>query len=176
MVMAIFQTTHDVERAVAELSVNGFSEKDVALIIFSPVPAEAKGGLLGWLARGGLLGDTIDQSDGVSAMDGIATGAVIGCLLGMVWGSHWRWGPIAWATLGLMIGGIVGLILDWLIPEKRRGEADLGRGRGLMLVQVTALVADRASAARRLLEANNAQQIVVLPGSGGGSGGAGGYR
>jgi hypothetical protein len=70
------QTPIAAEKAVAELSLNGFTEKDVSIVLFSavPPPKEGAGGLVGWLSRGGFLGDTIDRSDGISVMDGVGVG------------------------------------------------------------------------------------------------------
>jgi hypothetical protein len=164
-VMALFQDPHDVEAVVAELSLNGFTEKDVSVVIFSalPPPRGSKPGLVGWLSRGGFLGDTIDRSDGISLMDGVGVGAVIGCLLGVIFGGQWRYGPIATGTAGLLYGGLVGWLMDIVVPEKRRDQAETALIRGMVLVSVRALQAARAEDARRLLEGNHAKQVAVLP-------------
>lgn len=88
-----------------------------------PGPAEPKG-LLGWLRQGGALGDTMYRADNVSLMDGTAAGATIFALLGLVYGSVWPMGPIAGGTLGVLVGGSVGWLLDQLVRERRsRGSA-----------------------------------------------------
>jgi hypothetical protein len=163
--MALFQTLEHVERAVAELSLNGFTEKDVDVVIFSAKaePRPGKSGFLGWLSRGGPLGDTVDRSDGVSVMDGVSVGAVMVGLLGLVFGSRWRLGPVTYGTFGMLLGGLIGLLCDRLIPEKRRDQLELARVQGLILVQVRSNVAARAEAAQRLLEGNHAKQVAVIP-------------
>lgn len=164
-ILALFQLPDHAELAVAELSLNGFTEKDVALALFSavPPPSPGKGGLLGWLSRGGALGDTVDRSDGVGVMDGISMGAVFSGLLGVVWGSRLRWGPITVGTLAMLGGGILGLFIDRLIPEKRRDQYEMSRIEGLVMVQVTVPQAAAAEAVERILKSHQAKQIALLP-------------
>lgn len=165
VVMALFDNPTDAERAVSELSLNGFTEKDVSVVLFKafPTPWARKHGLLGWLMRGGLLGDTIDRADGKSFMDGTGVGAVVGALLGMVYGSLWRYGPIAASTGGLLAGGLLGYLVDRLIPEKRREQMDHPRARGSILVRVRCPTTTKGNAVRRLLKSNQARELVVLP-------------
>lgn len=166
-VMALFQSPDHAERAVAELSLNGFTEKDVSMVIFSATRRSPTGGkgFLSWLGRGGLLGDSIDRSDGVSVMDGACVGAVFGGLLGLVYGVLWVYGPIALGTLGLLAGGIVGIVVDRLIPEKRRDQLETSLIPGLIMIQVEHVLAERAEAAKRVLQANQAKQMADLPAS-----------
>lgn len=115
--------------------------KDVSVVIFSAVRSRRPGkpGLLGWLGRGGLLRDTIDRSDGISVLDGIGVGALIGSL-----------------------GGVIGYLCDRLIPEKRRDQPETAAILSLIMVQVTCLTRARSRSVRRLLKANNAKQMAVL--------------
>ncbi|MGE5674779.1 MAG: hypothetical protein ACM3XM_13060 [Mycobacterium leprae] len=163
-VMALFQSNLDTERAIAELSLNGFSEKDVALVIFSALqPPKKQRGLLSWLARGGFLGDTLDSSDGRSVMDGVGVGGLIGTLAGLIYGSLWRYGPITGAVLGLLGGGLIGYVLDCVIPDRRKDQFETALNDGMLLVQVNALVGARAEEAMRIMNGNNAKQVAVLP-------------
>lgn len=164
-VIAVFQSPESAEQAVSELSLNGFTEKDVAMVLFSAIsPTDSgRGGILGWLSRGGVLGDTLDRSDGVSVMDGISIGSVILGLIGLVWGSRSYYGPVAMGTLGMLLGGIVGLLVDRLIPEKRRDMYETARIPGLIMLQVTSSAADRVKAAKQILERNQAKQVAELP-------------
>ncbi|HLN62081.1 MAG TPA: hypothetical protein VK464_11070 [Symbiobacteriaceae bacterium] len=164
-VMGLFQSTEQAERAVVELSLNGFTEKDVALVLFSALPSKKPRGLLEWLSRGGALGDTIDKSDGVSVMDGIGIGAVFGGLLGITLGSRWHLGPVVWATLGMLGGGMLGLLVDRLIPEKRRDQLESSLIAGLILLQVSSPVAERLELARRILKGAHVKQMADLPDS-----------
>lgn len=164
-VMALFQSDHDAERAVLELSLLGFTEKDVSMVVFAaqPHPQEGRQGLIGWLARGGFLGDTIDRSDGTSVMDGVGVGAVIFGLLGMIYGSRWHMGPVAGSTLGFLAGGVLGYVLDKVIPEKRRDQMETSQIPGMLLLLVTASDDRRVETASRLLKATKAKQLAVLP-------------
>jgi hypothetical protein len=96
-------------------------------------------------------------------MDGVSVGAVMVGILGLVFGSRWRLGPVAYGTFGMLLGGLIGLLFDRLIPEKRRDQFELARVQGLILVEVRSNVATRVEAAKRLLEGNNAKQVAVLP-------------
>jgi hypothetical protein len=162
--MALFHEPDDVEAAIAELSLNGFTEKDVSVVIFeaAPPPKIRGSGLAGWLARGGFFGDTIDRSDGISRMDGIGVGAMIGCLLGVVFGSQWRFGPVATGTAGLLLGGLIGLMVDRLIPEQGYERRESGVVDGLMLVKVSIPSSKQPHSIKQLLERNGANQLAVV--------------
>lgn len=164
-VMALFQSETDAELAVSELSLIGFTEKDVAMVIFSAVaqPKPGGSGLLGWLARGGLLGDTMDRTDGVSVMDGTSVAAVFGGVLGIVFGSRWVYGPVTLGTLGMLGGGLLGFLIDRLIPEKRRDEYESSLIPGMILLEVSSSAADRLEAASRVLKRRGAKQLAMLP-------------
>lgn len=163
-ILGLFQAADLAEQAVAELSLNGFTEKDVGIVLFSAVAPPRPGGtgLVGWLQRGGLLGDTLDHADGVSVMDGISIGAVLLGVLGLVWGSRLGPGPVALATLGMLGGGLIGYICDRLIPEKRRDLYDSARIDGLIMIKVTSPVASRSEEARAILERAMAKQVAVV--------------
>lgn len=165
-VMALFQSPDNAERAVAELSLNGFTERDVSVVVFSAVPGSNPGrhGLFGFLQRGGLLGDTIDRSDGVSVMDGTSVGATFGGILGLVYGTRFVFGPISLGTLGMLLGGLVGFVIDRLIPEKRRDQLETSLIAGLVLVQVDSPVGARVEAAKRVLKGHHPKQMADLPG------------
>jgi hypothetical protein len=164
-VLAIFQLPTHAEQAVAELSLNGFTEKDVAMVLFSAVPPSSpgKGGLLGWLQRGGALGDTIDRSDGVGVMDGVSIGAVMAGLLGLSWGSRMRYGPIAVGTVAMLAGGLLGYIVDRLIPEKRRDQYEMARIEGVVMLQISTPLAERAELIKRVLKSRGVKQMAELP-------------
>lgn len=104
----------------------------------------------------------MDRSDGISVLDGTAVGAVIFSLVGIILGSQWRMGPIAAATGGLLLGGLLGYIVDCLIPEKRLEQRELRLLPGLVLVQVSTTDSDRAKEAERLLRDGEAKQLTVL--------------
>ncbi|HWI61437.1 MAG TPA: hypothetical protein VNT75_06355 [Symbiobacteriaceae bacterium] len=161
-IMALFQLPELAEEAVAELSLNGFTANDVALVLFSALPEAKPRGLMGWLSRGGIFGDTIDRSDGVSVMDGICVGAVFAGILGLAWGAKTALGPVTVGTLAMLGGGIVGFIVDRLIPEKRRDLYELARIPGVVLVEVTAAATEQAETAHILLKRHQPKQIAIL--------------
>jgi len=164
-IMALFQSPFDAERAVSELSLNGFAPDDVSILVFETVKAKdpARDGLLAWLSRGGALGDTADRSDGVTALDGTGVGAVFGGLVGTALGSLSRGGPVIGMTGGMMLGGLVGYLIDRLVPERRRGLREVKELDGLILVRVAIREPERMAGVQRLLRENNAKQLADLP-------------
>lgn len=102
----------------------GFSSGDITWINLEcePGPRQPRG-LLGFFRHGGFLGDTQYRADNASLMDGTAAGATIFALVGIVYGSVWRMGPIAGGTLGIVGGGLIGWLLDQWIREKRSNQS-----------------------------------------------------
>lgn len=163
--MALYQSPDHAERAIAELCRNGFTEQEISLVVFSalaPTKPEHTG-LLGFFARGGPLGDTIDRADGVSVMDGTSVGAVLLGLVGLVFGSRWQYGPIAGSTLGMLVGGLAGFLLDRLIPERRREQLETALMNGLILVEVESPAGRRVEMAKRVLRGHHPKQMADLP-------------
>ncbi len=98
-------------------------------------------GLLGWLQRGGVLGDTLVRSDGISVLDGAVAGATIGGLGGIIAGATFTAGPVALGALGILGGGLAGYLADLAIPERSSPEhaalaESLPFGAGALLLQV----------------------------------------
>ena len=161
-VIGLFQSQFRVDRCVAELELHGFTAAEVGLVLFSARPRKPKG-LIDWITSGGLFGDTMDQSDGVSVMDGMTVAASIGALWGVVWGSRLALGPITWGFIGLLGGGVVGLLLDLLIPERRAARYETRQQKGLIQVEVTAPDPERSRQARSIIERNKPDQMADIP-------------
>lgn len=114
------RSAYDLERAILALRQAGFSGGDVRWINLEREPgAPEPRGFLAFLRSGGFLGDTQFRADNASLMDGTAAGAALFALIGMVYGSVWRMGPISGAALGVLGGGLLGWLLDQLVREKR---------------------------------------------------------
>lgn len=119
-VAGLVRTSYDLERAVLSLKHAGFSSGEIRWIDLQREPgASEPKGVLAFLRGGGFLGDTQFRTDNASLMDGTTAGATIFALLGLVYGSVWRMGPIAGATLGVLGGGLLGWLLDQWVREKR---------------------------------------------------------
>ncbi|MFZ5824297.1 MAG: hypothetical protein ACOY94_08220 [Bacillota bacterium] len=157
------RTAYDLERAVLALKQAGFSGADFRWINLQPEPgAQEPKGFLAFLRRGGFLGDTQYRSDNASLMDGTAAGATIAALLGIVYGSVLRMGPITGGTIGVLVGGLVGWLLDQWIQEKRSRNSLAQR-----LAQYGCLVLVTCKDEHRIVEAEKAlrQAQAVLTGA-----------
>lgn len=162
-VIGLFQSQFRVDLCVGNLESHGFTASDVGIILFSVGERQKPTGLLGWISQGGLFGDTMDQSDGLSTMDGMTVAAAIGALWGIVWGSRLPWGPITVGLFGLLAGGLVGLIIDRLIPEKRRDLYHTNRLQGLILVEVITGDLDRSRIVEQIMKRSQADQVAISP-------------
>lgn len=161
--LALFQSQFQVDRFVTDLERHGFQPNEVTIVLFAPRKGAAKSkGLLNWISRGGVFGDTMDQSDGVSTMDSMTVTASVGALWGLVWGYRLRLGPVTWAYLGLLGGGVVGLIFDRLIPERRRSRYATRRQKGLVQVEVNVPEPDRYARAREILMVSEPDQYAEI--------------
>lgn len=64
--------------------------------------------------------DTMYSADGMSLIDGIAIGAAVGMVLGVIYGSVVFIGPVAVGLIGMAAGGGLGYMLDRMKRCKKR--------------------------------------------------------
>lgn len=164
-VIGLFRSTYEVDKAVNHLLSHRFQGTQIRVVTmretrFAPLPRK---GLLGWLMRGGVLGDTIDRSDGTSVMDGTVAGATIGGLAGVILGSTLLPGPVALGVAGIMGGGLIGYLLDRMVPEIRRLEYDKALDMGATLVLVRCRTPQETDTAEHLLQENQAHEVGRIP-------------
>lgn len=163
--IALFQSQFQVDRFVTDLERHGFQPGEVTIVLFAPHRSVVRPkGFLDWISRGGVFGDTMDQSDGVSTMDSMTVTASLGALWGLVWGFRLRLGPVAWAHIGLLFGGVVGLIIDRIIPERRRAKYATRRQKGLIQVDVDVPDQERYDRAREILMDSEPDQFAEIKG------------
>jgi uncharacterized membrane protein len=77
---------------------------------------------------------TIHQS-GKSHHDNAFIFATIFMLLGAIYGFVLTWGPIIWALIGIITGGLVGLFLDYLIRKKLPKNMDNNSSEVVIMIQ-----------------------------------------
>lgn len=163
LVVGLVRSAYDLEQAILALKQAGFSPGDFRWINLQPEPgAKEPKGFLAFLRRGGFLGDTQYRSDNASLMDGTAAGATIFALVGIVYGSLWRMGPITGGTVGVLAGGLIGWLLDQWIHEKRSRNSLAQR-----LAQYGCLVLVTCNDEYRIVQAETAlrQAQAVLTGA-----------
>jgi hypothetical protein len=161
--IGLFQSQFKVDRCITELELHGFTANELSVILFSADRSQQQGrGLLAWIANGGVFGDTMDQSDGVSVMDGMTVAAAVGALWGVVWGSRMAWGPINVGLLGILAGGLVGYIVDRLIPEKRRGAYQTSKLKGFIQIEVVTDNPERINLVQKIFTRNKPDQSACI--------------
>jgi uncharacterized membrane protein len=139
VVLGVFDTKDQAERAVQELRNRGF-HKEISIL----AKDERREGM-----------ET--ETDGDNVMEGVTTGSVLGGLVGLVAGAGAlaipgigplvAAGPIAGLLSGAATGGIAGGLIDWGIPEEegRRYEEEVRQGKILVAVQSSGPKVDEAA-------------------------------
>lgn len=106
-VFASFEQGALLEIAISDLTRDGFSNKDILVVPLRKT------------SRKITVFDKIYRADGFSILDGAAFLGTVCMLFGVVFGSVLYWGPIIWGLIGLALGAIVGLALDWIITTRK---------------------------------------------------------
>jgi hypothetical protein len=95
-----------VELAISELELNNIKREKILAIP------------LGRKAEKRKILDSINQSDGISFIDISTILATVFMVLGVIYGFVLKWGPVIWGLIGLMLGAVLGFIID-IIPKKK---------------------------------------------------------
>jgi len=78
--------------------------------------------------------DTIHRSDGISLFDGATALGTAFMVLGIIYGFVWKWGPILWALIGLLVGMALGFVLDLFISKVRRKKKMVGNKKSEVIL------------------------------------------
>lgn len=106
-IVAAFEYDTTLEMAISKLEDGGVKPEEIIA-----VPLDTR-------AEQGRLFDTMHHSDGTSLLDLASILAVIGMLLGAIYGFVLTWGPILWGLFGFVGSGIIGFTID-LSRQKRK--------------------------------------------------------
>lgn len=159
-VIGLFRSAFELEKAVNQLLSQQFQGSQLRVVTMQITEAAPRPkGVRGWLKRGGVLGDTLDRSDGTSVMDGTIAGATVGGLAGVMTGATFLPGPVALGVAGILGGGLVGYLLDIMIPEHQRQEYKKAIQKGCTLLEVTCRNKDEADAAELIVRENQAHEV-----------------
>ncbi|HAA90337.1 MAG: Putative membrane protein [Thermoanaerobacterales bacterium 50_218] len=149
VVLGVFDTKEQAEKAVQELRNRGF-HKEISV-----------------LARDEKREGLEMETDSDSVMEGVTTGGVLGGLAGLVAGAGAlaipgigpliAAGPIAGLLSGAAAGGIAGGLIDWGIPEEegRHYEEEVRKGKILVAVQSSGPRVDEAAQVLRQFGAHD---------------------
>ncbi|GAB6179673.1 hypothetical protein JCM14036_09920 [Desulfotomaculum defluvii] len=119
----LFKPDLILELGIKELKEKGFRGERLKLITLDPcLPSRQR------------LLDSMYQNDGLSLIDGIAIFSSIGMLFGVIYGSLMTIGSIAMGLIALIIGGLIGYIVDKRINKKRK--VKYGNPSGEVIISV----------------------------------------
>lgn len=108
LIISSFEHSTYLELAITDLEQRGIPQKDIYAVPLDKVSEERK------------IFDTIHQADGISLFDGAAILSSVFMLLGSIYGFVMKWGPIIWGLIGLLLGAVLGLLLDLFAGRLKR--------------------------------------------------------
>lgn len=157
-VAGLFLSTQELEKAVLHLLSEQVDGTQLKVTPLHLTAAAAKPtGFISWMMMGGVFGDTIHRADGKSVMDGIAAGAVLGGLTGVIAGAAVLPGPVVLTVIGILGGGLIGFLLDVLIHKPHQyGPVPKGT-KVCAILQVSCKEDAQAKLVEQVLEANHAR-------------------
>ncbi|MDF2629731.1 MAG: hypothetical protein K0R39_3562 [Symbiobacteriaceae bacterium] len=161
IVAGLFLSTSELEKAVLHLLQQKVDGTHLKVIPLHLAPSVARPtGLLSWLMMGGVFGDTLHRSDGKSVMDGIAVGATLGGLAGVIAGAAVLPGPVVLTVAGILGGGLIGYLLDVLIHKPDRSGTAVPKGAKVCaILQVRCEDESQAALVEQVLDANQARAL-----------------
>lgn len=156
----LFLSTPELEKAVMHLLSEQIDGTQLKVTPLHLTAAAAKPtGVISWMMMGGVFGDTIHRSDGKSVMDGIATGATLGGLAGVIAGAAVLPGPVVLTVAGILGGGLIGFCCDVLIHKPHR-HGPVPKGTKICAVlQVNCKDDAQVKLVEQVLEANQARAL-----------------
>lgn len=83
-----------------------------------------------------LLFDTMHHADGHSMIDLALMLGTILMLLGSIYGFVLPLGPIIWALIGLLAGGMLGFAIKWLFLKRRGYKISARKGNAELIIMV----------------------------------------
>src|SRR4051812_38087088 len=107
-IISSFEHSAFLELAINLLQEKGIEKEDIVAVPLQNMKDQPK------------LFDTIHRSDGESLLDLVAVLGTVFSVLGASFGFVLTWGPIIWGLLGLSVGAIIGLMIDYLLTKKRK--------------------------------------------------------
>ena len=108
-VISSFEQSTFLELAINKLQENGIEKENIVAVPLENIKEPAK------------IFDTIHRADGISLIDLSAVMGTIFSVLGATFGFVLEWGPIIWGLIGLVMGAMIGFIIDLFFSKKRRG-------------------------------------------------------
>ncbi|RSK26292.1 YtxH domain-containing protein [Bacillus sp. HMF5848] len=123
-IFASFKYSNSLELALAELERNNIAKSHILV-----VPLDKRVGKT-------VLFDSLHQTDGKSLFDLTTSFGVVFMLLGAIYGFILTWGPIIWALIGLIFGGVIGTLVGILFKKKHEKALRSDTKNGEVIVMV----------------------------------------
>jgi hypothetical protein len=121
-VIATFEHSLFLELAITSLEQNGISNHQILAIPLDRRQEERR------------LFDTIHRADGFSLLDVAAVLGTCGMLLGCIYGFEFKWGPILWGIIGLVVGAGIGLVGKLLYVKRQTRRETKQRQADVVLI------------------------------------------
>ncbi len=167
--LGLFRNQKDVENAINELGENGFSSKDISIVMKDQGVAKVlakntgtnvAGGLATGVATGGVLGGVAGLLVGIGAiiipgLGGVLIAGPIAVALGLTGATA---STVTGALTGALAGGLLGGLIGLGLPEQeaRIYETDIKQGAILLGIPTTS---PSENIVKKVLEDNHATQI-----------------
>lgn len=148
-VVASFEQSIFLEIAIKTLEQKGIKKQQILAVPLDKRAEEVK------------LFDTIHRADGLSLFDLSAVVGTCGMLLGAIYGYVWKWGPILWGIIGLVLGLVAGFLLKLLFVKRKNNRA-AGKNKATEVFLLILCNENQAELIEKILWDNNSLGIAKL--------------
>ena len=145
-ITASFEHSIMLELVLAELEQKGISQGQIRAIPMNAPQKERQ------------LLDTIHRADGLSMFDLATVFGAIFMLFGVMWGFMWKWGPILWGLIGLLVGGALGFACKYLY-YRRHAEKQPAAGKVTEVILIVGCHHSQADMVERVLAGHLALSV-----------------
>jgi hypothetical protein len=121
--IANFENSLNIEIAISELERSGIGRNKILAIPLEQIKSD-------------MVFDTINKADGVSNLDLAMVLGSMFMVIGTIYGFVFKWGPIIWGLIGLLVGMTLGFLID-IIPKKiknKRQKSTVGKNSVILMV------------------------------------------
>lgn len=147
-IVSTFEHTIYLELAITAIQMKGIKKENIMAISMDKKSEEI------------MLFDSIHSADGLSLLDLPAILAVLGGILGGIYGFVLKWGPLLWGLIGIASGFVLGLIIKLFITKKYN---DRQRGKkGTEVVLMIECIESEAEMVKDMLWAHKALGVRKL--------------
>lgn len=148
-IVSTFEHSIYLELAITAIEMKGIKKENIMA-----VPMDKRG-------EDRMLFDSIHSSDGLSLFDLSAILAVVLGIFGSVYGMIWKWGPLIWGLIAILIGATLGFIIKMIITKKYNTNRQSNK-RGTEVVLIIECTEGQVDMVKDMLWANQALGVRKL--------------